>query len=441
MTAASAKEQPANLILSGPAGGVVGAAGFSKLIGQPNLITIDMGGTSLDASLVLDYHPLLHQGADFEGLPINITSLNIHTIGAGGGSIAWLDEAGALQVGPQSAGADPGPVAYGRGGTLPTFTDAALAVGYLGSDTPLGGTLRLDDELANDSLTEIAQQLGMSNKELACGILAISSSKIMGAVRGITVEIGLDPSDFALLAFGGGGGLTALDVARELGIPQVIIPPGQGAFSALGMLMADVEHSYSRTTVVPLEGIDVSEVEQVYATMEAQASKSLLEEGFCQSDQLMIRSLDVRYSGQEHSVSVSAPATGADFTAKVAQEFTELHLRQYGHTQSVPVEITTFRLRAIGVVDKPDLPLAKKRMTGKTEPLGSRQVLLSNGTTCDYALYSREALEAGDEIAGPAVIVEHTATTVIHEGDSLAVGSYGELAIAVALPNVKGAAK
>jgi N-methylhydantoinase A len=411
---------------------VIGAAAFSRIIGVPDLITIDMGGTSLDASLVLDHKPLLYQGAEFEGLPINITSLNIQTIGAGGGSIAWLDEAGGLQVGPQSAGAVPGPAAYGRGGTQPTFTDAALAIGYLGSDSPLGGSLRLDSDLADGALRPVAERLGMTVRELAQGILAISTSKIMGAVRGITVEIGLDPKDFALLSFGGGGGLVAVDVARELGIPRVIVPPGQGAFSALGMLMADVEHDYARTTVVPLDGIDPDEVERIYATIEGEAGDALKAEGFSPDEQILVRSLDVRYTGQEHSVSVAAPATGTEFAAGVLAAFTELHQRQYGHTQDVPVEITTFRLRAIGVVDKPALPTADPRTSGSCEPFSSRPVLLGDGKTDRYALYLREDLLAGDRIDGPAVIVEHTATTVLHRGDRLAVGAHGELSIDIA---------
>lgn len=429
MTVTSAKEQPASLILSGPAGGVIGAAAFSRMIGVPDLITIDMGGTSLDASLVLGHKPLLYQGAEFEGLPINITSLNIQTIGAGGGSVAWLDEAGGLQVGPRSAGAVPGPAAYGRGGTEPTFTDAALAIGYLGSDSPLGGSLRLDSGLADAALRPVAQRLGMTAGELAQGILAISTSKIMGAVRGITVEIGLDPKDFALLSFGGGGGLVAVDVARELGIPRVIVPPGQGAFSALGMLMADVEHDYARTTVVPLDGIDPAEVERVYAAIEEEAGEALKGEGFSPGDQVLVRSLDVRYTGQEHSVSVPAPAPGADFAAGVLAAFTDLHQRQYGHTQDVPAQVTTFRLRAVGVLDKPALPAAEPRTAGRCAPFGSRPVLRGDGTTESYALYLREGLLAGDQVSGPAVIVEHTATTVLHRGDQMTVGAHGELSV------------
>jgi N-methylhydantoinase A len=432
MTVSSAKEQPVNLILSGPAGGVIGAAAFSKLIGTPNLITIDMGGTSLDASLVLDQHPVLYQGAQFEGLPINTPSLNIQTIGAGGGSIAWLDEAGALQVGPQSAGAFPGPAAYGKGGIQPTFTDAALTVGYMGGDTPLGGALVLDADLAQEALRPIADALGISVLALARGILRISSTKIMGAVRAITVELGLDPKDFALLSFGGGGGLVAVDVARELGIPSVIVPPGQGAFSALGMLMADVQHDLARTSVTPLATLDLSVVGGSFATMETEAAQMLENEGFPATDRRLTRTIDVRYAGQEHSVTVDCPPLDDNLTGRIEADFAELHARQYGHTMTDPVEITTLRLRALGIVDKPSLAPLPERQSGEAVPLGRRRVYVNDDQGAEYNLYTRESLLAGDAIPGPAVIAEHTATTVIHEGDRLRVGSFGELVITIA---------
>jgi N-methylhydantoinase A len=431
MTANAAREQPVNLILSGPAGGVIGAAAFSKLIDAPNLITIDMGGTSLDASLVLEHEPLRHSGAEFEGMPITTPSLNIQTIGAGGGSLGWLDEAGALQVGPQSAGAVPGPASYGRGGTQPTFTDAALAVGYLGADTPLGGTLVLDVQRAIDALAAIAGPLGMEPRELARGMLRISTTKIVGAVRGITVELGLDPKDFALLSFGGGGGLVAVDVAHELGIPTVIVPPGQGAFSALGMLMADVQHDFSLTSISPLEGLDVASVESAFTQLQTAADEALESEGFGAADRRVVRTVDVRYAGQEHSVTVACPAFDDGFTAAVEVTFSELHERQYGHTMSDPIEITTLRLRGIGVIDKPSLPTAAVRTEGDVVRLGDRTVHLADGTEQTYGLYSREQLQAGDRIAGPAVVNEHTATTVLHAGDVLTVGAYGELVIAI----------
>jgi N-methylhydantoinase A len=431
MTAAAAKEQPVNLILSGPAGGVIGAAAISKLFGTPNLITIDMGGTSLDASLVLDHEPLRYQGAEFEGLPITTPSLNIQTIGAGGGSLAYLDSAGGLQVGPQSAGATPGPASYGRGGTQPTFTDAALAVGYLGSDTPLGGSLVLDESLALKALEPIGAQLGLSARALARGMLRISSTKITGAVRGITVELGLDPKEFALLSFGGGGGLVAIDVARELSIPTVIVPPGQGAFSALGMLMADVQHDFARTSVTPLAHLDAAAIEASFQELEAEAVAALEAEGFGEPRRRLSRTIDVRYAGQEHAVTVAYPETTDDFAAIVEERFAQLHERQYGHTMSDPVEVTTLRLRGVGIIDKPSLPTVPERREGKPERLHDRIVYLADDVESVYGLYSREQLLAGDRIDGPAVITEHTATTVIHAGDVLTVGSYGELVIAI----------
>jgi N-methylhydantoinase A len=432
MTAAAAREQPVNLILSGPAGGVVGAAALSREIGTPNLITIDMGGTSLDASLVIDSEAVLYQGAEFEEMPINTPSLYIHTIGAGGGSIAWLDGAGALQVGPQSAGASPGPASYGRGGELPTFTDAALVVGYMGNDSPLGGTLSLDVGKAEDALRPVAEKLGMSVPGLARGIIRISTTKIMGAVRAITVELGRDPKDFALMTFGGGGGLVGVDVARELNIPTVVVPPGQGAFSALGMLMADVQHDFSRTSVTSLASVDLAAVEGFYTGMEAEADKVLSAEEFGSERRQLTRTVDVRYAGQEHSVTVDFPTGTDDVVAALEAEFTTLHERQYGHTMADPVEITTLRLRATGLVDKPSFPVADTRQDGAPQSFGTRPVYLSEEQPAvDYTLYTREQLLAGDMLEGPAVVAEHTATTVLHDGDTLRVGEHGELVITI----------
>jgi N-methylhydantoinase A len=438
MTASSAREQPVSLILSGPAGGVIGAAAFSRLIGEPNLITIDMGGTSLDASLVVDGEPVLHQGAQFEQLPINTPSLYIHTIGAGGGSIAWLDDAGAPQVGPQSAGADPGPASYGRGGTAPTFTDAALAIGYFGTAAPLGGQLTLDDKLATAALEPLAAELDMTPPALARGIVRISTTKITGAVRAITVEVGRDPKDFALLSFGGGGGLVAVDVARELSIPTVIVPPGQGAFSAFGMLLADVQHDFARTAVTPLTDLDAARLAESYAAMVDEAARTLGAEGFADGEQVLTRSVDIRYSGQEHSVTVPLPDDTDDVADTVGRQFAELHERQYGHTMDDPIEVTTLRLRATGVVDKPALPCLPRRADAAPQPDGSRAVYVSDARPdVPYALYTREALLAGDVLAGPAIIAEHTATTVIHSADLLRVGDHGEMVITVATGTVE----
>lgn len=429
MTASSAREQPVNLILSGPAGGVIGASALSRLLDEPNLITIDMGGTSLDASLVLDHRPVLYQGAEFERLPINTPSLYIHTIGAGGGSLVWLDEAGALQVGPQSAGASPGPASYGAGGTEATFTDAALVLGYLGADMPLGGELSLDVDLAIASLRPTAERLGIGLEELALGVVRISTAKIMGAVRAITVELGRDPKDFVLLAFGGGGGLVAIDVARELGIPKVMIPPGQGAFSALGMLMADVQHDVAQTRVRPLTEVSLDIAEVAFAELEADASERLAADGFDAAHRELVRTVDLRYAGQEHTVTVEFSSGVDDPLRLVGEEFVHLHEEQYGHTMDDPTEVTTFRVRATGVVDKPEFPEVASRSSGAPERAGTRSVLQPDGTRAEYGLYVREELLAGDVIEGPAVVFEHTATTVFHLGDVLEVGGYGEMLI------------
>lgn len=430
MTAAAAAEQPVNLILSGPAGGVVGAAALSRELNIPDVITIDMGGTSLDASLVLDHEPVLYQGAEFESLPINTPSLYIHTIGAGGGSLVSQDRAGALQVGPQSAGADPGPAAYGRGGVNPTFTDAAVVLGYMGGDIALGGDLVLDEQLATDALTRVSRNLSMTPQELALGVIRIASMKIVGAVRSITVDLGRDPHDFALMSFGGGGGLVAVDVARELGIPRVVVPPGQGAFSALGMLMADVQHDFARTEVRLLTTLSDDYFGSRFRQMEEEGALTLSDEGFGPAMQKFNRSVDVRYQGQEHTVTVPYPTQTADVVASIAADFAQLHRRLYGHTMDDPVEVTTLRVNAVGIEDKPTWPRVSKRAAGVPVPVLDRQVHLAEGRT-SYPVYHREDLLAGDRIEGPAIIAEHTATTVLHASDSLTVGDLGELSISI----------
>lgn len=431
VTARSAREQPVKLILSGPAGGVIGAAGFASIVGEPNLVTIDMGGTSLDASLIIGGEPVSYQGAEFEDLPMNISSLYIHTIGAGGGSIAWIDQAGGIQVGPRSAGARPGPASYAAGGTEPTVTDAALLVGYLGTETPLAGMLTLDPSLARMALKPLVEATGMSVERLARGILQISATKIVGAVRAITVELGRDPKDFALLAFGGGGGLLATDVARQLGMRRVIIPLGQGAFSAMGMLMADVRHDLAQTMVADLESVDADSLDAIFARMELQAAEILSSEGFPASRQVVARAIDLRYAGQEHSVTLSVPRSlDGDPKEYLESRFHETHEQQYGHVMTDPIQATTFRVKAVGAVDRPRLPLVSRRRVGALEPIGKRPLVQDDGRATTVAsLFQRDSLLADDEILGPAVIVEHTATTVLGDGDRMLVGSHGEMVV------------
>lgn len=430
MTAETVQERPVNLILSGPAGGVLGASWFAKATDHPNLITVDMGGTSLDASLVVDGQPLTYYDASFEELPINLASLYIHTIGAGGGSLVWIDEGNHLQVGPASAGADPGPAAYGRGGTQATFTDAALHVGLLGNDAALAGTLSLDPALAEQALKSSADALGMSVDDVALGVLRISTTKIVGAVRAITVELGHNPADFALMSFGGGGGLVGADVARELSIPTVIIPPGPGAFCAFGMLMANVQHDFSRTRMSLLDSVDTVAVAQEFADMKGDGNAALEAEGFGPGSRTFAQFVDLRYAGQEHSVTLPVEATFDEAEVKrLHNAFAEAHERAYGHTMTDPIELVAVRLSATGVVEAPSLPAAAQG-TGNPGPRSERMVY-RGGARLPYRVFHRDDFGRGDEITGPAIINEHTSTTVLHPGDSAVIGTLGEIVISV----------
>ena len=432
MTVDSAMESPVNLILSGPAGGVLGGTWLARNSQYSNLITIDMGGTSLDASLVVDGQPLTYFDSAFEGLPINLASLYIHTIGAGGGSLVWIDEGDHLQVGPGSAGAEPGPAAYGKGGSEATFTDAALHVGYLGNEYSLAGSLALDKLLAEKALKVNADKLKMSVDEVAYGVLRISTTKIVGAVRTITVELGHDPAGFALLSFGGGGGLCGIDVARELSIPTVIMPPGPGAFSAFGMLMADVQHDFSRTRIGQLEKADLSRMNADFVEMRQSATADLASEGFSAKQQSFNCSIDLRYQGQEHSVTMPvAEKIDQKEIERLKHAFADAHERAYGHAMPDPIEMVALRFTGIGQVQAPELPLLKRGAGGTPKADGERMVYVGNGKRQAYKLYSRDNFSFGDVIEGPAVINEHTATTIMHQGDRAEVGQFGEIVIQV----------
>ena len=433
ITVNAAKDEPAHLILSGPAGGVIGATAFGALVDEPNLVTIDMGGTSLDASLIVAGEPRVETQQRFEGLPIAIPTLDIHTIGAGGGSIAWVDDGGHLQVGPQSAGAAPGPACYAKGGTDATFTDAALVMGYLDPDNFLGGEVALNRDLAHRAVSDTAGAVKLSVEETAAGIMRISEAKIAGAVRVISIERGHHPKDFALLAFGGGGAFVAASVARELGIPRVVIPPAPATFSALGMMMVDVTHDLSQTCVMDLEQLEVESINGIFAGLGARGHAALEKDKVDPTRRRLIPMAELRYQGQEHTVNLALPATelGPGDQEKIESLFNAAHEKQYGHSMQDPVQIVTLRLRAVGLLGRPDLP-KPDRDTAAPASHGSRQIYLSEtGAREPYSIYDREVLRAGMQIRGPAIIEEPTSTTVIHKADNLVVGSYGELLVAI----------
>ncbi len=434
MTLETAKEEPAHLVLSGPAGGVIGGAYLGALIGQPNMITLDMGGTSLDSSLIADNTPTVENEQIFQLLPISIPTIDIHTIGAGGGSIAWVDEGGHLQVGPQSAGADPGPACYSKGGQDTTFTDAALLVGYLDPQNFLGGEIDISTALAEVAVQKMATRLGMSVIEVAAGVISISEAKMAGAVRVISVERGYHPKDFALCAFGGGGPFVAANISRELGIPKAIIPPGPGNFSALGMLMVDVVHDYARTQITGLAEMDPVPVNAVFAHLAETGRAALHNDGFEPAKQQFLPSAEMRYRGQEHTVNIPLPSMdlSTEDIPEITRRFNDAHEQQYGHSMlNDPIEIVTLRLRAVGLLPRPELAKIAAG-TGNTDAAlkGSREVYSrEHRGQLEYQVYDRMKLGAGDSITGPAIVEESSSTTMVHTGDILTVGEYGELHI------------
>ena len=433
MTVASAKEQPVHLVLSGPAGGVIGAAALGKILGHENLITIDMGGTSLDASLIAGGQAKVETEQQFQTLPVSIPTIDIHTIGAGGGSIAWVDEGGHLQVGPQSAGAVPGPVCYGKGGDKATFTDAALAVGYLDPENFLGGEIPLDPGLTTTAIAELADGLGISADETAAGILRITNAKIAGAVRVISIERGYHPKDFSILGFGGAGAFVAAEVARELAIPTTIIPPGPATFSAFGMLMTDVTNDFGQTAIMPLEATSVDTANEVFARLAELGSQALASDGLPEESWLFLPSAEMRYQGQEHTVNVplATQQLSADDVPAVLEQFGAVHRQQYGHSMDDPVEIVTLRMRTVGLLPRPDVPtIAAGDGEASGARVGNRSVYRADARGhVDYAVYDRTKLRSADSLEGPAIVEEPSSTTVIHAGDVLMVGEHGELVI------------
>ncbi|WP_306205466.1 hydantoinase/oxoprolinase family protein [Actinoplanes sp. RD1] len=427
MTGAVAKTSPTHTVLSGPAGGIVGAAYLASELGREELLTFDIGGTSLDACVIEHGGAVAAYEAQLEHFPLLIPTYDIRTIGAGGGSIAWLDR-GLLKVGPQSAGAAPGPVCYGRGGTQPTVTDAAVVLGFMDPQRFLAGTMGLADEAAREAIREqLAEPLGLSVADAAAGIYDVLLAKTVGAVRQITVERGHDPRVFSLLAFGGAGPLLAPLLAREMGIREVIVPFAPSGFSAWGMLSADIVNDFSRTVMRTLDDADLSSLEPVFAATEKEALASLAEQGVPDGEGVLERQFELRYLGQEHSLMVTVGAT-LD-AAAVRTAFEELHHARYGHTMGNPLQILNLRVRGIGRTSRPDLPRIEAG-TGEP-PLLTRRDAFDFGTraVASFAVYDRAELRAGDTFDGPALVDEGTSTTVVPSGQRVTVDPHGYLLV------------
>jgi N-methylhydantoinase A len=428
---------PINLIESGPVGGVIGAAAIGQLLGERNLITLDIGGTTAKASLVeggtvrltSDYH--IERSPVFAGYPVKVPVVDIVEIGAGGGSIAWLDAAGALKVGPQSAGADPGPASYGWGGTEPTVTDANVVAGRINPDYFLGGQITLDVDRAREALRPIAETLDVSVEEAALGVIRIANANMIHLLKLVSVRRGRDPRDFAIVAFGGGGSMHATALARELQVPRVIVPPAPGHFSAWGMLASDLRHDLVQTRFARADDADLGELTGVWRELEERMRTTFADEGVESKRLAFVRTADMRYAGQEHTVNVPIPdgELGEGERAEIERRFHDLHEQLYTFRQPSPIEFVNFRLTGLGAVPKPELRrvASNGRIEGALK--GTRDVDFDELGRHESRIYERERLGAGAELEGPAVIEEPAASTVVFPGQRLTVDEFGNLIV------------
>jgi len=434
MTPEVATERPVAMMESGPVGGIIASAQVGRALGFENVISFDMGGTTAKASLVRDGEPTLapgyHVGGYAGGHPVMLPMIDVVEVGAGGGSIAWIDEIGALKVGPQSAGADPGPICYRGGGTEPTITDANVVLGRLDPDNFLGGQMKLDAKGAARGIAEhIGKPLKMDTVAAAQAIVEIAISKMSLAVREVSVEKGYDPRDFALVASGGAGPLHVLAIAKELHIPTVIVPLFPSHFSALGMLVADERHDFIRTFYSDLANIDFKALLRVYDEMCTQARASLRHAKGAQ-EQI---SLDLRYVGQEFTLSV--PVKFAQLKAgnrkAIRLAFDALYEHRYAHhSPEEPVEMVNMRLGVVGKRAKLRFPTLGKGKAAKAAR--HRDVYFAGAAKpARCPVYERETLKAGMRLTGPALIQEHGTTTVMYRRDECKVAPSGELIINV----------
>ncbi len=428
ITARLAADQPVRTILSGPAGGVVGAFYTGVQAGYPDIITLDMGGTSTDVSLCPGRIKET-TAANLGGYPVSVPMIEIHTVGAGGGSIARVDAGGALVVGPQSAGADPGPACYGKGDRI-TVTDANLTLGRLRPDGFLGGRMTLDQHRSQSLMTQLAGGVGASATDAALGIIRVVNSNMERAIRAISLERGYDPREFTLIPFGGAGPMHACELAAELGIPRVLVPGHPGILSALGVAIADVVKDYSRTVMLRGDDLDSTRLEAEFHGMEQQARAELVDEGLRAAAMTPRRFLDVRYVGQSFELTVDCPplVEPGDLPGDISSDFYEAHLQRFGYADAaLPIEVVNLRLKLELAVDKPHLePAAPQDGDAGAAVIGSSEVVFANGPLTT-TLYDRDRLQTGNRIAGPALLLQLDTTIVLPPGWNGAVDPYGNL--------------
>ena len=430
--------EPIALIESGPVGGCIGAGAYGAALGIPNLIAFDMGGTTAKCAVIQGgafglSSPYFVGGYD-TGFPIRGSVVDIVEVGAGGGSVAWVDAGGGLRIGPKRAGSDPGPVAFGRGGTEPTVTDANLVLGRIGAGVFLGGGLELDRDAASSAIRDrVAGPIGMADRPVeatAEGMLALAAVTMTGAIRQITVERGHDPRDFALFAFGGSGPLYGASLARELDIGTVIVPPEPGNFSAIGMLLADARLDVARTMIRDLDDANLPEIREAFAEADRHGAGIVAAE-VPGAEATLARSIEMRYRGQKHSFVM--PVTEIGGAAALRAAFEAYYRDRFGHSDGIaPIEIVGIRVSAYARTQKPDLArLPRREEAGEAAPASRPVWFGAAGGWIETPVYRRASLPAGFAAQGPLIVEEYGATTVIGPGDTCLLGELGEIRIAI----------
>lgn len=436
----AATRRPVTLLMSGPAGGVLGGIWVGRTAGFPSVITLDVGGTSADIGVAPDgelrfKHLLDTRIGDYHAM---VPMVEVDTIGAGGGSIASIDSGGQFQVGPRSAGADPGPCCYGKGGTEPTATDCQLVLGRIAESGLLGGRMPLDRELALDAIKRvIAAPLSMSVDQAALSALQILTHSMVQAIELNSVRKGYDPRDFALVAFGGAGPLFACDIARELAIPRVIVPPAPGLTSALGLLTSDISYDHSTTLISSLEHADLGRIASAVAELEARALEQLRRDGIAEDRIELLRFADCRYVGQGYELRAAGGAgpVDRDFVAGLAKAFSEAHQREYGrHFPDKAVELVNLRVVGVGRIPRVDPPVLVRgsAIPDPQAKVGTRRVVFEvagSPQALETTVWRRDALKAGNQVQGPAIVEQMDSTTVIPPDVSARVDAAGNLLI------------
>ena len=426
MTFDAALKKPVAVSESGPIAGIIAANYMSKLIGEKNIITLDMGGTSADVALVQDNIMRFTTENNVEGYPISIPTVDLSFIGAGGGSLAWHDAGGALKVGPMSAGAEPGPVCYGKGGEKPTVTDANLMTGRIRPEI-------FEENLENAlERTEVAIEkyvagpLKIGTMEAAEGIIDVVNSNMLRAIKFVSVQKGYDPREFTLAAFGGAGGLHAGKLAEELEIPKVIVPYSPGTFCALGLVLSDIKSDCVHSRLLTREQVHADLLNEIYEKLDIQGLQELENQDVAERNRLLIRTCDMRYFGQAFEISVPVPSKSLDKqdVDAIADAFHNLHEQAYGHCmREDPIEFVNYRVSAVGTFEKPDLLENARQFKGGQEEKIIRGTAVFDGTAHQVNIYNRDALPIGTEISGPAIIAEMGATTVVYPGHDARIDS------------------